>query len=399
MVHHRRVRLAAATLVAACCAGVCVAVSAPHAAASDVPGSPLSLPAPSGPFRIGTVSLHLVDRSRADPYVPAQHTRQLMISIWYPARSQPGRPTAAYMPAAAAAHYAVQHGMPPSAVAGLRTHAEQDAPALPHLSGRPLVVFSPGLGLNRSSATALVEQWASEGFIVVTIDHTHDAAEVQFPDGHLELGTLPGPGHEAQMLAVRVADERFVLDQLDVLHHGRDPDADHHPIPANLAGALDLCHIAVVGHSFGGATAAETAYEDHRVTTGVDLDGDLYGPVVDHGLDRPFLLMSSEANDRVKDPAWATFWTHLRGPHLDLKLDHAGHFSYTDASLFLTELGLLQQAPPDAIEQLFGTIDPVRAITVQRAYLDAWLHATLQHRPQSLLIGPSPRYPEIEFQR
>jgi hypothetical protein len=28
-------------------------------------------------------------------------------------------------------------------------------------------------------------------------------------------------------------------------------------------------------------------YLDHRVRAGIDLDGSLYGPVVEHGLDRP----------------------------------------------------------------------------------------------------------------
>ena len=31
----------------------------------------LILPEPTGPHRIGTVSLHLIDRTRTDPFVPA----------------------------------------------------------------------------------------------------------------------------------------------------------------------------------------------------------------------------------------------------------------------------------------------------------------------------------------
>lgn len=40
---------------------------------------------PSGRHAIGTVSLHLVDRSRADPWVAATSYRELMVSVWYPA--------------------------------------------------------------------------------------------------------------------------------------------------------------------------------------------------------------------------------------------------------------------------------------------------------------------------
>jgi hypothetical protein len=34
----------------------------------------LTLPAPTGPYRLGTVSLHLIDTSRPDPVAPARAT-------------------------------------------------------------------------------------------------------------------------------------------------------------------------------------------------------------------------------------------------------------------------------------------------------------------------------------
>jgi predicted dienelactone hydrolase len=45
----------------------------------------------------------------------------------------------------------------------------------------PVVLYSPGLGGNRDSSTVLVEQLVSRGYVVVTIDHTHDASQVEFP--------------------------------------------------------------------------------------------------------------------------------------------------------------------------------------------------------------------------
>jgi hypothetical protein len=65
----------AATLVAA---GPAVASTAPIQ---------LTLPAPTGPDQIGTVSLHLVQAGRPDPWVPGR-TRELMTSLTYPG---PGR--------------------------------------------------------------------------------------------------------------------------------------------------------------------------------------------------------------------------------------------------------------------------------------------------------------------
>lgn len=49
---------------------------------SGMAGPTLSLPDPTGPRRVGTVALHLVDVSRRDPWVPAHPFRELMVQIW-----------------------------------------------------------------------------------------------------------------------------------------------------------------------------------------------------------------------------------------------------------------------------------------------------------------------------
>src|SRR6266700_4095769 len=51
------------------------------------PSTQLTLPAPTGPLRLGTTPLHLIDTSRPDPWVPTIPFRELMIQIWYPAHA------------------------------------------------------------------------------------------------------------------------------------------------------------------------------------------------------------------------------------------------------------------------------------------------------------------------
>lgn len=387
----------AVTFALACTAGCQAATPGAKSGPPPFASARLSLPAPTGPYRIGAVALHLVDRSWPDPYLPDQRPRQLMISLWYPAEPGNGRPAAPYMPAKAAAHFAAQLHVSTPVMTNLRTHAGSEAPALPSRTGWPVVLFSPGEGLDRSSATALVEQIASDGFVVVTIDHTYEAAEVEFPDGHLALREIHGTAvNPAREQAVRVIDERFVLSRLAMLHQGADPDADHHTIPAGLAATLDLTRVAAIGHSLGGATSAELAYEDHQIRSVADLDGALFGPVVGHGLTQPFLIMADQSHDRTNVPSWAAIWPHLRGRHLDLKLRGSGHFNYTDLSLFSGQSGLLRSLPPSTRAQVVGTVDPSRAIAIERAYLGDWLFATLLHRPEPLLERRSTTYPEIE---
>lgn len=53
--------------------------------------------------------------------------------------------------------------------------------------------------------------------------------------------------------------------------------------------------------------------------------------------------------------------------------------------------------PPSWVVELIGTINGPRAVTVERAYLNAWFDTYLRRRSSPLLIGPSPRYPEVVF--
>jgi predicted dienelactone hydrolase len=396
----RRILVAVPVLLVSLVAVPAAAATSSAAPSSSSPPSSgaspirLVLPAPTGRQPIGTVSLHLVDRSRPDPWVPTQQARELMIQVWYPARDVRSTPPAPWVSPALAAVLA-----PPGAGYVLPvTHAHLGAPAAP---GRhPVVLYSPGFGVERTAGTAVAEELVSHGYVVVTIDHTHDANLVEFPGGRTEPQTIPEPTDPAdadaiiaKALRARVDDTRFVLDRLGTIAHGQNPDVDGARIPRGLPAALDLGRVGMLGHSLGGATAAEVMYEDGRVLAGVNLDGTQSGAVLDGGLDRPFLLVSSEGNGRDTDETWTKLWEHLRGPRLELQLRDSGHLSFTDYQVLYPQAGV----PADQLQPQFGTIDPRRSVLVQRAYLLAYFDRYLRDRPSRLLNGPSTRYPEMRF--
>ncbi|WP_051864377.1 hypothetical protein [Streptosporangium roseum] len=195
----------------------------------------MTLPAPTGRYPVGTVPLHLVDRSRPDPWVAARPYRELMVSVWYPARRSPNLPTAPHMSPRAAEDFgktlaAVLFGVKPGEVdwAATETHAGESAPVSRSAGRLPVVLFSPGFGAPRSVGTTVIEDLASRGYVVVSVDHTHEAAQVEFPGGQLARSTFPPqPTQDAmnKALEVRVADTRSVLDQLTRLDGGHNPDA------------------------------------------------------------------------------------------------------------------------------------------------------------------------------
>lgn len=413
--------LVALGLATVCAVGAVLPAGAatPGTSAADppeasVPGERLALPAPTGPHRVGEVSLHLVDRSRPDPWLPEQGQRELMVSVFYPADRTAGRPAAPYMLPAAADHFDsvavngylqlnVPHGV---AWAETVTQVVTGAPvAEGHGRRLPVVVYSPGLGEPRTWSTTLVADLASRGHVVVTIDNTYESPEVQFPDGSLATWTPPTAPEEVdpflrKALAVRVADTSFVLDQLEALSSGRREavQAGHPQLPPGLAGAIDLSRVGMFGHSAGGTAAAWAMAADHRIGAGLDMDGNLTlfdGSLMDvarDGLDRPFLLMGQDDGTETA-PGWDAFRANTDGWSRQVRLIGSEHASFTDAEALLPQLAL----SPDVQAAALGTIDPATAVRTTEAYVSAYFDHWLRGRDGRLLDGPSPQYPEMEF--
>src|SRR5262249_39777188 len=143
----------------------------------------LTMPVLTGPYRVGTRSLELVDRSRREPGSNGRRPRALGIQPWDPRTLGRGK-AARYMPPKVAAYTAASSGLPASAFSRLELAAISNALPLPRPGGWPVVLFSTGYGLERQLYTGLVSELASHGYIVVAIDHPHDANIVAFPDGH-----------------------------------------------------------------------------------------------------------------------------------------------------------------------------------------------------------------------
>ncbi|MCQ4041452.1 alpha/beta hydrolase family protein [Streptantibioticus rubrisoli] len=356
----------------------------------------LNLPAPTGRYRVGTVSLHLVDKSRRDPYALGDQPREVMTTLWYPAAATSGHYQAPWMPSVSGAHFLASQGLTPQEVALPTTAGHVLAPVDTKLGKLPVLLYSTGLHSDRAMGTALAEDLASRGYLVVTVDHTHDANEVEFPGGRLEVATMPP---DADFLDVRAADIHFVINQLATLAKGGNPDVDHARLPAGLSQAVDMSRIGMFGWSLGGG-AVDTAMQlDHRIAAGADLDGQFFGSAPRKDLDRPFMLFSSGTHNRNDDGSWRTLWSHLTGYRVDIQLQGSAHLSFSDnEALAPQEAGLLGISQ-DQLQQAYGTIDPNRAIEIQRVYLAAFFDQELLHKHSTLLNGPNKQYSEINFVR
>ena len=389
----------------------------------------LTLPQPTGPYQVGTASLHLIDRSRPNPWAASPSYRELMVSVWYPARDTGRYPRAPQMLPGAAAHFgsaagpaAQLYGVPAGTVdwAATLTSGHTGAPAA--RAGRfPVVLYSPGAGEDRTWGTTLVQDLASRGYVVVTVDAPYDSSEVEFPGGRVVDSMLTALLQQAQkdgpaalsalarkIVDVRVADTRFVLDDLTELADGGHPSGA--ALPAGLSRRLDLGRVGMFGVSAGGFSTAQAMAEDPRIKAGADLDGATDSPIIpgsDHllpvfsqGLRQPFMFMGDPQASWRTVASWKSFWTHTPGWKLDLTLRGAsGENAYKDAVPLLPQVAAQTGLSSSVVTKDLGAIQPGPAVRAEQAYLSAFFGRWLRGQGGHLLDGPSPRYPQIAFIR
>lgn len=342
----------------------------------------LALPRPTGPYAVGRKTLHLVDHSRQDPWVPEAGARELMVSVYYPARARTGRP-AAYMRAEEARLFLERRGLEEivsaETLSGTRISARTHA--LPVSGRHPLVVLSPGFSVSRHTLTMLAEELASRGYVVAAVDHAYESAGTAFPGGRMPacVACELAEGREGLARAAegRAADVSFVLDEL----------------PRRYAGLIDPARIGMAGHSLGGNAAATTMAADPRVDAGVNMDGSFSAPVPADGLDgRPFLLLGAEAHNSPgseEHETWDRDWPRLADSWRRwLTVAGAGHIGFSDLSTLAEQLGLTDPEEP---------LNGERHGEIMRDYVAAFFDLHLRGIPQTLLDGPTPANPEVAF--
>uniref|UniRef100_UPI0037E729C7 platelet-activating factor acetylhydrolase isoform X1 n=2 Tax=Semicossyphus pulcher TaxID=241346 RepID=UPI0037E729C7 len=266
----------------------------------------------------------------------------------------------------------------------------------------PVVIFSHGLGAFRTLYSAICAELASQGFIVASVEHRDQSASATFyyrEKAESEKRSEPkasAPDHNNMVKewmyyrSLRHGESEFplrnkqvkqranecilALDKLTEINSG---------IPVQnvletrfdwttLENSMDLCRIAVMGHSFGGATVIEALCKEVKFKCGVALDAWMF-PLDDELFARvkqPIFFINSEKFQ------WAGNISRMR------KLDSAAI-----QRKMITIRGTVHQSFPDftfltgnwigKLMKLKGEIDPELAIDLSNKASLAFLQRHL----------------------
>lgn len=314
----------------------------------------LTIPAPLGPGKVGTVIYRWVDSSRAEETSPdGRERRNVVAQIFYPTHTKATGPEAPYLDGIGHLPPVVA-GMPRFLLSHLdhaHSHAITNAPLAERATPWPVILWSPGYGAPRSFYTGLILEFVARGYAVIAIDHPYEAGVCELADGRIVGNVIRRRPHDpdltfymARQQAVRVADMRLVLDQLE-----SSPWRDQ----------LDLKHVAAAGHSFGGAASLAAMAADARIQAGINIDGTPYGDLPQAHLRGPAMLLRSDPANTHAGQAFRSgnrqILSHLAdGPGSLITLRGTNHFSWTDLPFFFSPPGRWVVTAASATFRPFG---------------------------------------------
>lgn len=255
---------------------------------------PVPLPPPlPGPSAVGTRLWEL----------PAEAgSPRLMVQCWYPASEVHDAPVA-WLPDRALAPLFPYHRL-----AAAHSHAHQDAKPSGEIHGAPVLFYEHSWNGHRAENIAQVEGLASEGFVVVAIDHPGQARHVTYKDGTVIAARNPQDPElttEAEVKEFLEDAETKMNQRVGEIARVREWLGSHRE---EGWGNLRISRCGIFGFSFGGTTALRVCAEDPAFVAAANEDG-LH--LVTSPSKRPVLFFDQEM------PSWL-----LEKPTLG---EYAGH--------------------------------------------------------------------------
>lgn len=399
-------------------------------------GKDMIIPEITGQYLVGSTQLVLIDESRNETLVDTNNSaREILIRVWYPAEdiSENLLPILSEEEKEAFANaFNVNKNFVKSSRRNNLSNSYIDAPLLYKTDKFPVVIFMHGFSSFEKQNLTMMEELASHGYVVLSLNHPHESIVSLFPDGRevymidvnreemgyysqtenelqhnienlkiLQSGTS---SHDEKIDAVIESYQDFYIDVkkfTDQRYDDLNFVIDKLEEDTNLGiftGRLKNNNIGLVGHSMGGYIALRAAVDGiDNVTAVISMDIGFSVPTKedDITLDIPLLSLHS---------------TEDRLPYKKVvDMNGSNSFLLTEDNIDFFQYGVLGTAHNDFSDMVFlpamkysgirGSIASNRISTIVNqttlAYFNSYLNGN-NEQFQNILAG---YYPEmVKFQ-
>ena len=373
---------------------------------------PKLLPKPSGDFFVGVDYLCLTDTTRKELFDNnSEKYREITVKTWYPSDKEPVT-TAPYF---YDADVIVKYFAFPKIYSEIVTNSSRGTPLSVKENIYPVVIFNHGWGEHFAQNTILMEELASNGYVVFSIAHHYESKFSFYPDGKLvsidmnssrfkqimqeqqkpgaieliyKMMGLDGIDEQRQILIDQsnalptllkespmhwANDISFFLDQLELINLNNQL----------LKGKLNLKSIGVIGMSMGGMAINEICISDSRVQAGINMDGGLTGSQLDKKIQTPFMFL----NGKRYVGYGRLFTSNITKDGYSFSVREADHYNFTDYSIYKIQ----------NLSFLMGTIEGNRTIEIMNDLGVAFFDKYLKQKDKVNLIDIAQNYTDIEI--
>ncbi len=376
------------------------------------------LPEPCGIYLVGTKNFRLSDTNRPETFTEnPDDNRELLIKSWYPADPEEESIRNSYWenPQLYGSLLAKNMGMPKflfNHMEYINTNSYGDAPLSSVKESYPVLIFSHGYLGTISQNTILMEELASQGYIVFSIAHTYQNIVSIFPDGevvpyseeHISyLKTLyddallslfqeyrdSSDEEEKKKLFAQyvsknplvesfdiwVDDTLFVMDELEIINQ----------TDSSFSGKMDLSRLGLLGHSFGGAVASRISILDNRCKAAINMDGTQYGDIKEDEISSgAVMFMYNRNSDDMNSIVYNNFIKSI----YTATITNSEHYDYSDFTYLFPLLKLLGMT---------GSVDGKLMIEITNNYVLSFFNKYLNGTEESLLDGANTEYENVKF--
>ncbi|NOH02436.1 MAG: hypothetical protein HND47_11025 [Chloroflexi bacterium] len=357
------------------------------------------IPAPSGPYPVGTKIYEFTDDSRKEIYSGKDEPRRYMIQIWYPAEAKESDERAPWMANAEifARAIAAYIKLPPyflDHLALVKIPAYKDAKVAETGAPFPVILFSHGWNGFNAQNTGQALELASRGFIIVGIQHTYGAVITVFEDGTVAWNNpeaLPQSGDDPNYEEIaRILADQWAGDMSHTLDVFSDMVMD---VRGSFWGRLDLSRVGVYGHSTGGGAAIQFCGTDSRCKAVLGMDPfmrPVSAEVIENGVTQPAFFMFSQGwaddTDSKNNRLFNRFHPNVTNSLGVISIDGTMHYDFSD-------LPLLSPIAPQL--DLKGPLNGRRVTEIVNAYLIDFFEMTLNGKPSELFDETFTHFAEV----